>query len=224
MKLLAIDTAGRACSVALEADGRVIERIETRARMHAATVLPMVEACLAEAGLSLPGLDGIAFGRGPGSFTGLRIAASVTQGLAFGADLGVAPVSSLAAAAAAARREHGWERVLVANDARMQEVYAGAYDTGPDGLPEAVMADALLAPSALAAPGGGDWSGAGTAFSAWPELAGDLGLAACDPGLEPTARDLLGLAGALLQRGEGVEAWEAVPVYLREKVAWKTGG
>ena len=72
--------------------------------------------------------------------------------------------------------------------------------------------------------GGGDWSGAGTAFSAWPELAGDLGLAACDPGLEPTARDLLGLAGALLQRGEGVEAWEAVPVYLREKVAWKTGG
>jgi tRNA threonylcarbamoyladenosine biosynthesis protein TsaB len=224
VNLLAIDTAGRACSVALETNGRVIERIETRARMHAATVLPMAEACLDEAGLSLAGLDGIAFGQGPGSFTGLRIAASVTQGLAFGADLPVAPVSSLAAVAAAARRAHGWERVLVANDARMDEVYAGAYDTGPDGLPEVVMADALLTPSALVVPGGGGWSGAGTAFSAWPELAGRLGLAVCDPGLEPTARDLLGLARAVLERGEGVAAWEAVPVYLREKVAWKTGG
>ncbi len=223
MKLLALDTASQACSVALAVGEEVIERIETRPRMHAATILPMVEACLAEAGLVLAGLDGIAFGRGPGSFTGLRIAASVTQGLAFGADLPVAPVSSLAAAAAAAGRVHGWAEVLVANDARMGEVYTGAYRAGEEGLVAAVAADALAAPEALALPGNGDWKGVGTAFAVWPELAGRLCLSATDPALEPTARDHLALGAELLARGGGVPAWEALPVYLREKVAWKSG-
>jgi tRNA threonylcarbamoyladenosine biosynthesis protein TsaB len=222
MKLLALDTASQACSVALAVGDEVIERIETRPRMHAATVLPMVEACLAEAGLKLAGLDGIAFGQGPGSFTGLRIAASVTQGLAFGADLPVAPVSSLAAVAVAAGRVHGWADVLVANDARMGEVYTGAYRRGEDGLPLAVACDALLVPEALGMPGDGAWKGVGTAFAAWPELAGLLGLGATDPELEPTARDHLALGAALLARGGGVAAWDALPVYLREKVAWKS--
>lgn len=224
MKLAALDTAGSACSVALSVDGEVIERHETRPRMHAATILPMLQECLAEAGLTLKNLDGIAFGRGPGSFTGLRIAASVTQGLAFGAALPVAPVSSLAAAAEAAWRVHGWKRVVIANDARMEEVYTGAYDRDAAGLPAEVAADALLAPADLAPPSGEDWRGVGTAFAAWPELAGKLGLAETDSGLEPTARDLLGMAGAMISKGEGVPAWEALPVYLREKVAWKKGG
>jgi tRNA threonylcarbamoyladenosine biosynthesis protein TsaB len=223
MKLLALDTASRACSVALAVEGEVIERIETRPRMHAATLLPMVEGCLAEAGLALAGLDGIAFGRGPGSFTGLRIAASVTQGLAFGADLPVAPVSSLAAAAAAAGRVHGWTQVLVANDARMGEIYTGAYRTAEGGLPVAAAPDALVGPEAPGLPETGDWAGVGTAFAVWPELAGRLGLGATDCELEPTARDHLALGAAVIAGGEGVPAWEALPVYLREKVAWKSG-
>ena len=189
MKLAALDTAGRACSVALGVDGEVVERIETRPRMHAATVLPMLEACLAETGLVLGQLDGIVFGRGPGSFTGLRIAASVTQGLAFGADLPVAPVSSLAAAAVAARRRHGWPRVLVANDARMAEADAGAYEVTAGGRAEPVMPDALLDPAALVPPGGGAWNGAGTAFAAWPDLAARLGLEGVDTDLERVEAD-----------------------------------
>jgi len=224
MNILALDTAGQWCSVALLANGAVIEQLETEPRRHAASLLPLVEACLAEAGLALADLDAIAFGRGPGSFTGLRIATSVAQGIAFGADLPVAPVSNLAAAAAAALRLHGWRRVLVALDARMDEVYAAAYELGADGLPALVGEEALLAPTALARPDDGEWRGVGSAFAAWPELAARLGLAEADAGIAPLARDLLGLAADALARGAVVPAEEALPVYLRERVAWQGGG
>ncbi len=223
MKLAALDTAGRACSVALKVGDAVHERIEHRPRRHAATLLPMLEVLLAEAGLTLRALDGIVFGRGPGSFTGLRIAASVTQGLAFGAGLPVAPVSSLAAAATAAHRLYGWRQIVVANDARMGEIYTGTYAMDPAGLAREIRADALLSPDALAAPGDGAWYGAGTAFAVWPGLGQQLGVAGTAPDLEPVARDLLPLGAALLAAGQGVSAEEALPVYLREKVAWKSG-
>lgn len=227
MNILALDTAGQGCSVALLAGERLIERYEAAPRRHAASLLPMAEECLAEAGLALGELDAVAFGRGPGSFTGLRIATSVAQGIAFGVGLPVLPVSNLAAGAAAALRVHGWRRVLVAFDARMDEVYAGAFACDADGLPRLVGEEALLTPAALALPvdaaaaGAGDWRGAGSAFAAWPELAGRLGLAAADAALAPLARDLLGLAAAALARGEAVAAEDALPVYLREQVAWR---
>lgn len=207
--------------MALLANGRIIERIETAPRRHAASLLPMAGACLGEAGVGLGALDAVAFGRGPGSFTGLRIAAGVAQGIAFGAALPVLPVSNLAAGAVAAWRRHGWRRVLVAFDARMDEVYAAAFELDATGLPRAVSEEALLAPDTLAPPAGGDWYGAGSAFAAWPSLPGELGLAGVDAEVSPMARDLLGPAATALARGEAVAAEDALPVYLRERVAWQ---
>jgi tRNA threonylcarbamoyladenosine biosynthesis protein TsaB len=223
MNILALDTAASACSVALQAGEAVIERIETQPRRHAASLLPMAEACLAEAGLALKDLDAVAFGRGPGSFTGLRIAASVAQGIAYGAGLPVTPVSNLAAAAVAAWRKHGWRQVLAAFDARMDELYAATYRLDAAGLPELCGEERLLMPTALAPPEGA-WFGAGSGFAAWDELATRLCLAGCDPLIEPVARDLLGPAAALLAAGRAVSAAEALPVYLREQVAWQGGG
>ncbi|NGX16820.1 tRNA (adenosine(37)-N6)-threonylcarbamoyltransferase complex dimerization subunit type 1 TsaB [Wenzhouxiangella sp. XN24] len=223
MNILSLDTAADGCSVALRAGGALIERDEAAPRKHAASLLPMAEACLAEAGIGLGDLDAIAFGRGPGSFTGLRIAAGVAQGIAFGAGLPVVPVSNLAAAALAAGRAHGWQRVLVAFDARMGEVYAGAYEIDAAGLPVLVGAEALLAPGDLAAPGR-DWRGAGSAFAAWPGLAATAGVVSADSALAPRARDLLDIAADACARGLAVPAEEALPVYLRERVAWQGGG
>jgi tRNA threonylcarbamoyladenosine biosynthesis protein TsaB len=224
LNILALDTAADACSVALLAGGEIIERIELAPRRHAASLLPMAGECLAEAGLALGELDAVAFGRGPGSFTGLRIAASVAQGIAFGADLPVAPVSNLAAGAAAALRLRGWRRVVVAFDARMGEIYAARFTIGEGGLPHAIGEEALLAPDVLEAPGEDGWHGAGSAFGAWPALADRLGLAAADAGIAPLARDLLGIAGDAARNGLLVAAEDALPVYLRERVAWQGGG
>lgn len=223
MKILALDTAGQGCSVALLAGERIVERLETVPRRHAASLLPMAEACLAEAGLALRELHAVAFGRGPGSFTGLRIATGVAQGIAFGVDLPVVPVSNLASGAAAALRLRSWRNVVVGFDARMGEIYAGSFRIGAGGLPEAVGREALLLPDALGAPIGTGWHGAGSAFSAWPALGNRLGLEDTDASIEPLARDLLGLAAAALARGEGVSAEHALPVYLREQVAWQGG-
>jgi tRNA threonylcarbamoyladenosine biosynthesis protein TsaB len=223
VNILALDTAGPGCSVALLAGGRMVERYEATPRRHAALILPMAEACLAQAGLTLGELHAVAFGRGPGSFTGLRIATGVAQGIAFGAGLPVVPVSNLAAGAFAALRLRGWRRVVVAFDARMGEIYAGVFRIGADGMPDAPGAEALLTPDALTVPDGGGWYGAGSAFAAWPALAGELGLEEADASIAPLARDLLGLAAAALARGEAVSAEEALPLYLREQVAWQGG-
>ena len=223
MNILSLDTAADGCSVALRAAGSLIERDDAAPRKHAASLLPMAQACLAEAGLRLADLDAIAFGRGPGSFTGLRIAAGVAQGIAFGAGLPVVPVSNLAAAAVVAGHAHGWQRVLVAFDARMGEVYAGAYEIDAAGRPMLVGEEALLAPGDLAAPGS-DWRGAGSAFAAWPGLAVTAGVVSADSALAPRARDLLDIAADACARGLAVPAEEALPVYLRERVAWQGGG
>lgn len=224
MNILALDTAGQGCSVALRAGERLFERFEAEPRRHAATLLPMAEECLAEAGMTLGELDAVAFGRGPGSFTGLRIATGVAQGIAFAAELPVVPVSNLAAGAAAALRLRGWRNVVVALDARMGEIYAGTFRIGATLLPEAQDAEALLLPESLSAPAGDGWYGAGSGFAAWPDLAARLGLNETDATIAPLARDLLDLAAAALARGEAVAAADALPVYLRERVAWQGGG
>lgn len=222
MKLLAIDTATERCSVALWIDGKILEQQRMLNRAHAEVILPMVDQLLSEAGSSLGQLDGIAFGRGPGGFTGVRVAVSVAQGLAFGADIPVLPVSDLVAVAAAAHRLHGERHILVCMDARMSEIYWGAYAAGLPGL-EALGAEHISAPEEVTVSGGREWYGAGSGFLAYREaLQAQLGatLKGTDPGLLPAAQDVARLAAAAYGRGEYLPAAQALPVYLRDQVAW----
>lgn len=217
--LLAIDTATEACSVALLHDGKVYSRYEVIPRLHAQQVLPMVQQVLDEAGIKLPVIDAIAFGRGPGAFTGLRIAVGVVQGLAFALDKPVLPVSSLAAIARRAWREQGAEQVAVAIDARMDEVYWGCYAM-QDGRLELQGIEQVCAPEQVALPrtAAGDWLAAGTG---WQAYAGRINVAVSGQASEslPHAKDVLQLALHDWQQGRAVSAEQALPVYLRDQVA-----
>ena len=219
MKLLALDTATEACTVALGIDGRVLERFERRSQ-HSELLLPMVDALLAEAQLALGQLDAIAFGRGPGSFTGLRIGAGVAQGLAFGADLPVVPVSSLATLA----QGQAADQVLAALDARMQQVYWGAYRRNAAGVMELTGSEQVLAPDAVPLPDGIGWIGAG---SGWDACATALEtrlaahLARWTAQQLPQARFMFPLAVAALRAGRALSADQALPVYIRDDVAAK---
>lgn len=219
MKLLAFDTATDACTAALSVDGDVLERFEIGTR-HAARLLPMVDELLAEAGLTLKALDAIAFGRGPGSFTGLRIGAGVAQGLAFGAELPVVPVSSLAALAQGTDAP----RVLAAFDARMQQVYWGSYVRNADRLVVLQGKEQVIAPHAVALPHGQDWAGAGSGWDQYGEaLRARLGGQLRDwrAGCYPHARNVAELGVAAVLQGQAVPAELALPVYLRDDVAVK---
>jgi tRNA threonylcarbamoyladenosine biosynthesis protein TsaB len=226
-RILAVEASSAACSAALAMDGSLRVRFEVAPRAHAARLLPMVEALLAEAGIGLAGLDALAFGRGPGSFTGLRIAAGLVQGLAFGADRPVVPVSSLAALAQAAEAQ----RVVAAFDARMAEVYLGAYRRGPDGLVQPLGEEQVAAPERVAVPAGGaGWVAVGEGWQAH----GEALRARLEPALGaiqvlevpryPSAREIALLAVAGLARGEAVAAEKAIPVYLRDRVTHGRGG
>lgn len=222
MKLLAIDTSGPVCGVGLSVNGRVAEAVHDEPRAHARVVLELVGDLLAGAEQRLQDLDAIAFGRGPGSFTGLRIAAGVTQGLAMGAGLPVIGVSSLAALALAARRETAAHRIVAALDARMGEVYWGAYEVAADGKVIAVVADRISEPAGVVPPGPDRWVGAGSGFSRWPELAGPLVTRRC-PDLVPRPADFLTLAGHAWTAGDLLDPADALPVYLRDRVARPAG-
>ena len=224
MKLLAIETATEACSAALYLDGALAERHALAPREHARLILPMVDALLAEAGLRPAQLDALAFGRGPGAFTGLRIAAGVAQGIAFGADLPVLPVSSLAALAQGMARERGATRVLAAIDARIAEVYWGAYEIDDTGLMVLRGEERVILPGEVPLPAGASWCGAGSGWAVYGEvlqahLRGRL--AEIDAARYPHARDLALLAVAAYGRGEALSAEHAAPVYLRDEVAVK---
>lgn len=223
MIVLAFETSTEACSVALAVGGQVREEFALAPQRHAELVLPMADRLLAEAGLRPADLDAVAFARGPGSFTGVRIAAGVAQGIAFGADLPVAPVSTLQALAHGAWRSQALGRVLAALDARMEEVYWGAYRAGPQGQLAPEVEDRLSRPGEVALPPGadGDWFGVGSAWRACPgALAAALGpaLRGWDAERYPHARDVAELALALLRAGGGVPAEQALPVYLRDRV------
>ncbi len=192
--LLALDTATEACSVALLHNGQVFSRYAVIPRLHAQRILPMISEVLAEAGISKTAVTAIAFGRGPGAFTGLRIAVGVVQGLAFALQIPVLPVSNLAAIAQRACREHGAKQVAVAIDARMDEVYWGCYSL-IDGEVRLQGSEAVLPPERA-------------------ELA-----YASDAQLLPHAEDILTLAQGMWQRGEAISAQDAQPIYLRDQVA-----
>ncbi|MGQ0383669.1 MAG: tRNA (adenosine(37)-N6)-threonylcarbamoyltransferase complex dimerization subunit type 1 TsaB [Gammaproteobacteria bacterium] len=219
MKLLALDTATEACSAALWLDGAITERYEVIGRGHAERLLPMVEELLSGAGLSLRALDAIAFGRGPGGFTGLRIAAAIAQGLAAGAVIPVVPVSDLAALAAAGARASGQTRILACLDARMGQVYWAAFEC-EDGLPRAAGTESLAGPAAIELPAGARWFGAGQGFAAYPELGARLADRLCgvEPALLPRAGDIALLAVQEFAAGRTVAAARAVPTYLRDDV------
>ncbi|MHB8813622.1 MAG: tRNA (adenosine(37)-N6)-threonylcarbamoyltransferase complex dimerization subunit type 1 TsaB [Steroidobacteraceae bacterium] len=223
MRLLALDTATEGCSAALLIEDRMLTREEELARGHAERILPMVDELLAEAGIGLSGLDAIAFGRGPGSFTGVRLAASVTQGLAFGAGLGVVAISDLSALAQRVFDEDGSvTRSLVCNDARMQEVYWGCFERGSDGLAIARGPERVDPPQSVAPPPA--WlsaAGLGRGFSAYPALRALPGVVVRGDWdrLLPRAAEVARLAVPELTAGRLLDPDAAVPVYLRDDVA-----
>jgi tRNA threonylcarbamoyladenosine biosynthesis protein TsaB len=226
MKLLALDTATEACSVALHLDGRLITREQEFERGHAEHILPMVDEVLAEAGLELRALDALAVGRGPGGFTGVRLAVSVAQGLAFGAGLRVVPVSDLRAVAQRALDlEPSLAHVLACNDARMQEVYWAPFDRGPEGLAQASGPERVSPPSEVTLPAhwhqeGSRIGAAGRGLRAHPSIRGLLPRHAVVLGhLLPRAAEIARLALPEVQAGRTVPAEEAMPVYLRDNVA-----
>lgn len=217
MKILALDTSTEACSVALSLDDAVTERFEL-GRRHGERLLAMVEELLVESSLVLTQLDAVAFGRGPGSFTSLRIGAGVAQGLAFGADLPVVPVSSLATLAQGVDAP----KVLAVFDARMQQVYFGAYVRGGDGLVTLAGTEVVAGPAQVPLPEGAGWTGAGSGWDQYAELLHQRLAPNVSNSLQhrhPRARHVARLAMAAFQRGEAVAPEKALPVYVRDDVA-----
>ena len=224
MKILAIDTSTDACSAALSLAGEIHERFELAPRAHSQLILPMLESLLAEAGIALTQLDAIAFGCGPGSFTGVRIAAGVTQGIAFGANLPVVPVSTLAALAQGACDELGLSHVLAALDARMHEVYWGAYSCSGDGIVHLQDEEGVYTPDRVPMPMSAQWAGVGSGWVSYgtalhTRLAGLV--TATHAQRHPRARDVARLGAYGLQHKQAVSAEQALPVYIRNGVTWK---
>lgn len=218
MRILAIDTSSEHCSVALQQDGAVLSHSELAGQRHSEILLGMIDRLLVDAGCRLQDLDGIALGAGPGSFTGVRIAASVAQGLAFGLGIPVMPVCTLEALAEAS----GQNRVACALDARLDEVYFAAYERQGENW-HAVVDPCLSVIDDLAPLRGEDWIGVGSGFAMLDgELARHLQLARTDPEQFPEARAVAKLGARMLANGGGMDAAAAQPIYLRDKVAMTT--
>jgi tRNA threonylcarbamoyladenosine biosynthesis protein TsaB len=217
LKILALDTATENCSAALWIRGSVLRREAEAERGHAELILTMIDELLKESATGLSDLTAIAFGRGPGSFTGVRLAASVTQGLAFGAGIPVVPVSDLRAVAQRIATKH----VLVCNDARMQEVYWACFERSPDGLMQPVTHERVSKPADVQLPPGWKGAGAGRGFAAYPMLQEQLAdqLSNVEPTLLPRAYEVVLLAAEEVRAGRTVPAEKAVPTYIRDDVA-----
>ncbi|WP_251372322.1 tRNA (adenosine(37)-N6)-threonylcarbamoyltransferase complex dimerization subunit type 1 TsaB [Rheinheimera oceanensis] len=222
IKLLALDTSTEACSVAVQVGTDMLTLDEVCPQQHSKRVLPMVQQLLSQAGISLKQLDGIVFGRGPGSFTGVRIGVGVTQGLAFGADVPVYGVSTLAAMAQAAHRLYAAKQVVAAIDARMAEVYIGSF-TLQQGLMQPGSSEVAIKPQDIS---GFDLSGevhaVGTGWQTYADvlLQKQAAVIANDI-LYPSAQDMLTLAQPALAAGQFIAAELAEPVYVRDDVTWQ---
>lgn len=226
MKLLAIETSTDACSVGLCIDGELLLDHRMAAQKHGALVLPMVDALMAQAGLAPGQLDGVVFGRGPGSFTGVRIGVAVTQGIALGAGVGVVGISTLRSVAQGCYRVHGDARVVTCLDARMDEVYFGAYVLDASELMQGVEAERVLPPGDMPRmPTDVNWNWAGTGAERYAQLLEDefaIGAETIRTDCWPQAQDLLMLGEAIARSGGLLPPEEAAPVYLRDKVAQTT--
>ena len=210
MRFVALETSTQWCSVALWRDGEIAGVERHAGTRHSELALPMLEKLLKKTGLTVEGLEAVAFGAGPGSFTGLRIACGLAQGLAFPRGIPVLGVSTLEALA----EEAGAPRVVACLDARMREVYYAALQR-EDGRWREVIPATCAAPATLSLPPG-DWTGAGNGFAVY----GNLGLKKVLPEVHPTAVAVARLAAPRLAAGEGVDPALAAPVYVRDKVAF----
>lgn len=228
VKLLALDTSTRATVMGLMLDDHVIERTTPEVQTHSREILPSIQALLKDGGVSLEDLDGIVYGRGPGSFTGLRISVGIVQGLAYGANLPVVPVSSMAVLARSAFRDTGINQVVVTLSARLEEVYFGGYFVDSEKL-ETVIEEGVLDVGELPiqeAANRDAWVLAGNVMQLAGKTGASLGIAFDSlierevPGLE----DLLALGVRSIEEGKLLSALEAEPVYLREEVASRPSG
>lgn len=220
MKVLALDTSSEYCSLALWLDGKILSRETLAGQRHSELLLPMLEEMLAQAKLTLSDFEGIAFGAGPGSFTGLRIACGVAQGLAFGASLPVVGVCTLEALAEAVQGE----RVIAALDARMGEIYHAAYERSKPGGWRPVREPSLCLPAHAPQVPGSGWVGCGSGFAVHgQELKRRYRerLSRIAPELVPHAKEIAQLAALRFARGEGIDPALAGPLYIRNKVALK---
>ena len=221
MNLLAIESSTETCSVALAINGEVLEHYQHAPRQHAELLLPWVEQLFAEAGIGFASLDAVAFSRGPGSFTSLRIGIGVVQGLAWASERPVIPVSSLAATAQVAVEE-GIGSALVALDARMNEVFTGSFETNKNGVMVPVSEEIVCPPEAVQSPDHSETFGIGNGFDRYPSLdALSARLVGVRPDIWPRASAVLQLAQEWLKTNEPLSAEQAQPVYLRDNVAKK---
>jgi len=231
---LALDASTEACSVALQVNGKTFSRYELCPQSHSLHLLPMIDAVLNEAGIKLAELDGLIFGQGPGSFTGVRIGVGVAQGLAFSANLPVVGVSSLQAMAQLAYIKHGEKQVIAAIDARMAEVYNGYFVLDEHNVMQVQQAEAVTPPeqlkehlsSVVTAP----CYAVGTGWDAYSEKLSEksgerLSALKTNDGspdiLFPNAEAMLAIGKVKLEQGQGVSAEHAQPVYVRDTVSWK---
>lgn len=221
MRLLAVDTATEACSVALWIDGRVHARFEVAGRSHTQQMLPMVHGLMAEAGCAFAQLDGLVCGIGPGGFAGVRIGVGFVKGLALSLDRPVVGISSLAMLAQGAL-DTGADQVLASIDARMNEVYFAAYRRDAQGLAQESGRARVAAPDAIRENGNGPWVAVGTGWAAYEErlrahVRGDI--SRLDGAALPHAQQALSLALPVFAAGAATSADALAPLYLRDKVA-----
>ncbi|WP_448547808.1 tRNA (adenosine(37)-N6)-threonylcarbamoyltransferase complex dimerization subunit type 1 TsaB [Thalassotalea fusca] len=225
MKYLAIDASTEACSVALSVDGHVTHEFEHCPQSHSLVLLPMVDRVLKQAKVSLSELDGIIYGRGPGSFTGVRIGIGVVQGLAFAANLRLVGVSTMQAMAQQAYSEHGQTSVLAAIDARMSEVYTCLFQVDADGVMQPVTQEQVLPPEQVSPTlpeGVSSAYAVGTGFDAYADVLSALKAQSESPQvLYPNAKAMLPCGMALFEQGESLAPEDAQPTYVRDTVSWK---
>ncbi len=222
MKILAIDTTETACSAALLDGDETLEHFKLTPRRHTEYLLPMLDALLAEAQTSLTEVDGLGFAKGPGSFTGVRIASAAIQGIAVAVDLPIAPVSSLLALAQGAARRYQADHALVALDARMQEVYWAACEQDCNGLMQLPGEEVVCRPDDIPIPASGGWHGIGSGWGQYGKILQsrlDGALQKIHPDDQIHAQDVAWLAKQALLAGQGVSVEHALPVYLRHPVA-----
>ena len=223
LKILSIETATEACSAALLIDNSIIERYEVAPRQQSQLILPMVDEIMSEADCLTTQLDAVAFGRGPGAFTGVRLAAAVTQGIAFAADLPVLPVSTLAAMAEDTFNQRNTEHVYTAIDARMKEIYWAVYVMHQGNLIE-LEKEAVLAPDQVAFNGEGRAVGVGSGWATYREILTEKfssNLLEVDSDVFPRAASIARLGAKRYLAEAGVDPHQAIPVYLRNNVTYR---